>query len=155
MDETSRSTCDASNKDPAKFPYTKTTGIAGTSMSKKRGETKMVDFARAVADVVEYDRIAATVQNDVMRELASALSMPESILGTNESTSYSSHRADRDVAISKQPRARSRTFIAKPCTLCTALRGQDTNFTRVYASRGNVRYCKCHYCNNTWKDSDS
>lgn len=121
-------------------------------MSKKRGETKMVDVARAVADVVEYDRIAATVQNDVMRELASALSIPESILVQNESTNYSSYRAD--VAIAKQPRARSRTFIAKPCTLCTALRGKDTNFTRVYASRGNVRYCKCHYCNNTWKDSD-
>ena len=112
-------------------------------MSKKRGETKMVNVARAVADVVEYDR---------MRELASALSIPESILGPNESTNYSSYRAD--VAIAKQPRARSRTFIAKPCTLCTALRGKDTNFTRVYASRGNVRYCKCHYCNNTWKDSD-
>ena len=34
MDETSRSTSDASNKDPAKFPYTKTPGIAGAAMAK-------------------------------------------------------------------------------------------------------------------------
>jgi hypothetical protein len=34
MDETARSTGDASNKDPAKFPYTKTTGIAGVAMAK-------------------------------------------------------------------------------------------------------------------------
>ena len=58
------------------------------------------------------------------------------------------------VKLSSLPRARSRTFTAKPCTLCTALRGDDTNFTRVYATRDRVRYCKCTYCNNTWKDSD-
>jgi len=96
-------------------------------MSKKRGETKMIDVARAVADVAEYDRLGKTVYNDV-RNL---------------------------VLTTQEPRSRSRTFTAKPCTLCTALRGPGTNFTRVYASRGNVRYCKCHYCNNTWKDSDS
>jgi formate dehydrogenase maturation protein FdhE len=53
-----------------------------------------------------------------------------------------------------EPRARSRTFTAKPCTLCSALRDPNTNFTRVYATRDRVRYCKCTYCNNTWKDSD-
>lgn len=51
--------------------------------------------------------------------------------------------------------ARSRTFTAKPCTSCAALREQDTNFTRVYATRGDVRYCRCHFCGSTWKDSDS
>lgn len=122
-------------------------------MSKKRGETKMVDVMRAVADVAEYDRIAATVPNDVIREVASGFGVPKQILGPNESTNYSSYRAD--VAITKQPRARSRTFVAKPCSVCQALREPDTNFTRVYASRGNVRYCRCSFCNNTWKDSDS
>ena len=53
-----------------------------------------------------------------------------------------------------EPRARSRTFTAKPCSVCQALREPDTNFTRVYATRDRVRYCKCTYCNNTWKDSD-
>lgn len=33
MDRTARSTSYASNKDPASFPYTKTTGIAGTPMA--------------------------------------------------------------------------------------------------------------------------
>lgn len=59
------------------------------------------------------------------------------------------------------PRARSRTFTAKPCTACTALRAHnpevkpEDNFTRVIATRGNVRYCRCYYCGNTWKDSDA
>jgi len=59
-----------------------------------------------------------------------------------------------------QPRARSRTFTAKQCTACTARRKDDPtvktddNFTRVFATRGNIRYCRCHYCGNTWKDSD-
>jgi hypothetical protein len=58
------------------------------------------------------------------------------------------------VNMSISPRARSRTFVAKPCSVCQALREPDTNFTRVYASRGNIRYCRCSFCNNTWKDSD-
>lgn len=59
------------------------------------------------------------------------------------------------VLVASEPRARSRTFTAKPCTLCANLREKDSNFTRVFATRGNVRYCRCHYCGNTWKDSDS
>lgn len=59
------------------------------------------------------------------------------------------------VVVTAQPRARSRTFTAKPCTACTSIREPDTNFTRVFATRGNVRYCRCHYCGNTWKDSDA
>lgn len=49
--------------------------------------------------------------------------------------------------------ARSKTFTARPCTSCEALRQSGTNYTRVYATRGNVRYCRCHYCGNTWKDT--
>jgi NAD-dependent SIR2 family protein deacetylase len=51
--------------------------------------------------------------------------------------------------------ARSKTFTARPCSSCEALRQSGTNYTRVYATRGNVRYCRCHYCGNTWKDSDA
>jgi aspartate carbamoyltransferase regulatory subunit len=59
------------------------------------------------------------------------------------------------IVVTSEPRARSRTFTAKPCAACAALREPDTNFTRVFATRGNVRYCRCHYCGNTWKDSDA
>ena len=89
----------------------------------------MVDVARAVADVVEYDRQAVQQMESASRLLGG-------------------------VSLSNQPRARSRTFVAKPCSVCQALREPDTNFTRVYATRDRVRYCKCTYCNNTWKDSD-
>ena len=91
-------------------------------MSKKRGETRMIDEMRA-------------------RQIEQRV-----------------NRQTQDVSVivtGQQPRARSRTFTAKPCTLCTALRGKDTNYTRVYATRDRVRYCRCEYCNNTWKDSDS
>ena len=103
-------------------------------MSRKRGETKMVDVARAVADVAEYDRIAATVPSNVIKEFADALGVSAT------------------VAVTAQPRARSRTFVARPCSVCQALREPNTNYTRVYATRETARYCKCDYCGNTWKD---
>lgn len=103
-------------------------------MSKKRGETKMMDVMRAVADVAEYeaksliaDHVVEAVGRLVVCDVAKVI-MPD------------------------RPRARSRTFVAKPCSVCQALREPDTNFTRVYASRGNIRYCRCSYCGNTWKD---
>jgi hypothetical protein len=109
-------------------------------MSKKRGETKMdiTDSIRCPAAIAEYkakeDMRDAIVRGEKMADLSATVR--NSVLTT------------------QQPRARSRTFTAKPCTLCTALRGPDTNFTRVYATRDRVRYCRCTYCNNTWKDSD-
>jgi hypothetical protein len=60
-----------------------------------------------------------------------------------------------DRLVSTKPVPRVRTFSAKPCTSCEALREVGTNFTRVFATRGNVRYCRCHFCGNTWKDSES
>lgn len=53
------------------------------------------------------------------------------------------------------PVARVRLFTAKPCANCEDLRESGTNFSRVYATRGNVRYCRCDFCGHTWKDSDS
>lgn len=46
--------------------------------------------------------------------------------------------------------AKARGFIAKPCSACTAMRPRDTNYSRVYAKRGHVRYVKCWFCGNTW-----
>lgn len=147
-------------------------------MSKKRGETvaakpnweKLLkpDAELTVASVVAEE--VATIREDkeqriltavvctqdqydkavkLCKGLGDAMAIPlPSMDEMNEPEKYSRY-------LENQPRARSRTFIAKPCTLCTALRGKDTNFTRVYATRDRVRYCKCTYCNNTWKDSDS
>lgn len=50
---------------------------------------------------------------------------------------------------------RTRNFTAKPCPACIADRPADSNFSRVFATRGKVRYCRCGYCGHTWKDSDS
>lgn len=50
---------------------------------------------------------------------------------------------------------RTRNFTAKPCPACVADRPADSNFSRVFATRGKVRYCRCGYCGHTWKDSDS
>ena len=147
-------------------------------MSKKRGETvaekpnweKLLkpDEEPTLALLIAEE--VATIRDDKEQRILTALTQPRnqdqydkavklckgledaraplpSMDEMNEPEKYSSYREN-------QPRARSRTFIAKPCTLCTALRGKDTNYTRVYATRDSVRYCRCEYCNNTWKDSD-
>ena len=104
-------------------------------MSKKRGET--------VAEKPNWEKL---LKPDEEPTLASLIA--------EEVATIRDDKEQRILTALTQPRARSRTFTAKPCTLCTALRGKDTNFTRVYATRDRVRYCKCTYCNNTWKDSD-
>jgi len=42
------------------------------------------------------------------------------------------------------------------CSACTALRSGDDNYTEVYRtareSGYTVRYCKCRFCGNTFKD---
>ena len=44
----------------------------------------------------------------------------------------------------------AREFEARPCSSCQALRPHGKNYSRVYCTRGNIRYCKCHFCNHTW-----
>ncbi len=106
-----------------------------TFPSNKRGETKMIDVVRSINQIDEYNA-AESVADDVLIEVTA-------------------------IVTGEKPRARVRTFIAKPCSLCASVREQDKtinkadNFTRVFATRGNIRYCRCHYCGNTWKDSDS
>jgi hypothetical protein len=58
------------------------------------------------------------------------------------------------------PKPRVTSFVARDCSLCTALRELDSNakgksFSRVYATVGRTRYCKCGYCGNTWKQVDA
>ena len=41
-------------------------------------------------------------------------------------------------------------FVPRPCTSCENDRPKGTSFSRVYHTRGNVRYCKCDKCGHTW-----
>ena len=50
------------------------------------------------------------------------------------------------------PKPRITSYVAPPCTACTALRPEGKNYSRVETTRGRVRYCKCKYCGNTFKD---
>lgn len=43
-----------------------------------------------------------------------------------------------------------REFEARPCSSCQALRPHGTSYSRVYCTRGRIRYCKCDYCGHTW-----
>lgn len=63
-----------------------------------------------------------------------------------------------DAREAEKPKPRVTSFVARDCTTCKALRDSDPataglNYSRVYATAGNVRYCKCGYCGNTWKQS--
>ena len=109
-------------------------------MSKKRGETKMTDVAVPTAKWEKLLKLNTEPTLDTIID--------------NEVQSIRSDKENRILTALAQPRPRSRTFTAKPCSVCQALREPNTNFTRVYASRGNIRYCRCSFCNNTWKDSD-
>jgi hypothetical protein len=49
-----------------------------------------------------------------------------------------------------------RRYVPPQCTMCTELRGDDTNdYTRVVSTQREtgliVRYCKCGFCGNTFK----
>lgn len=51
----------------------------------------------------------------------------------------------------QEPRIpKPREFEARPCVQCVALRPFNTNYSRVYKTLGRIRYCKCHFCGNTW-----
>lgn len=45
---------------------------------------------------------------------------------------------------------RPRAFVPRPCSSCEALRPAGTSFSKCYCTRGEIRYCRCEYCNNTW-----
>ena len=51
-----------------------------------------------------------------------------------------------------------RRYAPPQCSVCTELRPQGTDYTSVYAvKRDNeytIRYCKCAFCGNTFKDTE-
>lgn len=57
-----------------------------------------------------------------------------------------------DRITSAMPVPRVSSFVAQPCSCCTALRPADTNYSRVVSTQGRIRYCKCTFCGNTWKE---
>jgi hypothetical protein len=50
-----------------------------------------------------------------------------------------------------------REFVPRPCSACSNLRPPNTNYSRVYGHQvvvGRIiRYCRCGFCGNTYKDS--
>lgn len=52
------------------------------------------------------------------------------------------------------PKPRVTSFVPRPCSFCTALREPNSNYSRVTSTQGNIRYCKCGFCNNTWKEQE-
>lgn len=57
------------------------------------------------------------------------------------------------------PKPRVTSFVARDCSMCKALRDSDPateglSYSRMYAKVGNLRYCKCGYCGNTWKQTE-
>ena len=66
-------------------------------------------------------------------------------------------QAKEEVTTETQPVARRQTFIAPPCKSCEQFRKDDPkaagrNYSRVVSTQGRFRYCKCDYCNRTWKE---
>jgi hypothetical protein len=53
-----------------------------------------------------------------------------------------------DVRLIDEPKPRE--FVPRDCSMCAANRPPRTNYSRVYAKHGKVRYCKCGFCGNTW-----
>ena len=54
---------------------------------------------------------------------------------------------------------RSTEFVPAPCSSCTAIRPANTNYSEVYSVHRQganvVRYCRCRFCGNTFKNSES
>lgn len=57
-----------------------------------------------------------------------------------------------DRLVSTKPIPRVSSFVPRACTSCTALRQPETNYSRVMSTQGRIRYCKCTFCGNTWKE---
>lgn len=48
-----------------------------------------------------------------------------------------------------------RVFVPRPCNACEAQRPKATSFSKVLATRGDVRYCRCEFCGNRWTQAKS
>jgi len=68
-----------------------------------------------------------------------------------------------DSRIERQPDVRTEEVAVQPrrytppcCSICTGLRPAGTDYVSVYTTRNEgeyfIRYCRCGFCNNTFKD---
>lgn len=57
-----------------------------------------------------------------------------------------SKNADERLIDTPKPRG----FVARPCSMCEGIRPSGTSYSRVYSKHGQLRYCKCDFCGNTW-----
>jgi hypothetical protein len=55
---------------------------------------------------------------------------------------------DERVIATEQPKPRA--FVPRDCPACRSLRPAGSNYSRVYSKHGDVRYCRCDFCGNTW-----
>ena len=88
-----------------------------------------------------YQEFAETV----IGKMAESLGVPSPLLDY-ESPSFSSARVDMQATLDPIPREDE----ARPCTLCESRRPAGKSYSRVYCTKRQVRYCKCHYCGHTW-----
>lgn len=59
------------------------------------------------------------------------------------------NKRNKEVSTAPVP-IKPRQFSPRACTMCEAVRPAGTNFSRVYSKHGDVRYCRCGFCGNTW-----
>ena len=61
-----------------------------------------------------------------------------------------------DAIVEKIELPQPKRYSPPKCSMCTALRNTDDNYTEVYRTAREVeytvRYCKCRFCGNTFKD---
>ena len=53
-----------------------------------------------------------------------------------------------DIQASTEPQPRE--FTPRPCCMCETRRPPRTNYSRVYCTRGIIRYIRCDFCKHTW-----
>ena len=81
----------------------------------------------------------------VIGKMAESLGVPSPLLDY-ESPGFSSARIDMQAKLEPIPREDE----ARPCSLCESRRPAGKSYSRVYCTKRQVRYCKCHYCGHTW-----
>lgn len=66
-------------------------------------------------------------------------------------------RSDKRISRQQDDRLelRPRSFVPRACSCCQADRPPGTSYSKVYATKGRIRYCRCHYCGNTWTQAVS
>jgi hypothetical protein len=104
---------------------------------------------QVIADAVGCDETLEELASRVTAYSSSKIiSEHESILRDGEAFRVDGQMISPVRVTTDAPKARE--FTPRDCTLCITSRPPRQQFSRVYAKRGKIRYCKCGYCGNTW-----